>query len=636
MAPAAVRAGVLASLLVLRPALCAQPLPAEYVALRLGEVSFNTSTSNADAASWFRYGLLHLFSFGYDYATPAFRHSRENDPSFALAYAFEALTHFRPLWGFDDVNGTAAILANISGEAEAAASRQERLYVEAAREHFNRSRWNDKEARLRAAIAAFDRLAAEYPEDATAPAFAGLWRLELASTQPAAASSAETLGLAEQNLLAALAVDARHPGANHYVLHLYDVLNATVSENGLPAARLYPELAPDASHGQHMPGHIYLRLANYSAVYAADLIALEAADRVCALYGLADDESCDLWNLYHSLEYLHYAGYQCGRWKEAHGHWLRMNTTFASASAKQNAHLGWLALWWVRMEAREILEHGLFLFLTGKPFPDIACGVSPLLEPGFWTSHTESGALLAHGLCRVLRDRPGMGVGSPGRSELDALRLRLAQIPSEFGGDNAANPSPYYNHQVNLMHVEMLDAADYFVQAQEATDEASRRSLLEMAWATAADATALEEQLVAQPDSPTILFLSAHELVGILRLQSRQPADARKAFAAFGNAAALQATQLSTELGRARAKELEGCPGEAAAWYRSAAALLDPESDEEALPFWDEMQRGMKLEGGCSGKAAAGDVAASAATVPLFSFFGVVAVFVTASRAVLR
>lgn len=576
------------------------PLPEEYAALKLGEISFATSTNSTDAEAWFRYGLLHLLSFGYDYATPAFRQSRENDPSFALAYAFEALTYFWPLWATDLLDPANSVLANMTGEVMA--SEQEKLYIEAVREHFNKSRADQKEARLGAAIAVFERIASEYPQDATALAFQALWRLELASTQVDAAASAATWSLAEGNLLAALAIDPRHPGAVHYQLHLYDVLNVTVAEKGLPAARLYPSVAPDTSHGQHMPGHIYLRLANYTAVYDADFLALAAADHVCDLYGLADDEGCDLWNLYHSLEYLQYAGYQCGRWAEAHAHWLRMNTTFASASAKQHPQLGWLALWWVRMEAREILERGLLLLLAGQPFPaEIDCGVPPLLEPGFWQSHTESGALLAHGLCFVFQQRPGASASLPDRVTLNAIRERLAEIPAEFGGDDEGNPSPYYNHRVNLMHVAMLDAADHFVQAQMAGDAADAQELLQVAWDQADSAAAVEDALLAQPDSPTILFLSAHELLGILKLQTQQSSDAEAAFKAFESAASLQARQLSTELGRARARQVQGCPGDARLWYQRTAALLDMDhSDGDALPFWEAMQAGLQLEGECA------------------------------------
>jgi len=441
--------------------------------------TFPVSSTDVNAIAWFKYGLLQLFSFGYDYAGPAFVKSRENDPKFALAYAFEALNNFWPLWSKDDLEASNAIFSSIPGNATA--NHHEQLYIDAIRAHFNTSLDNDAEARHSGAVTAIALVTASHPGDSTGWAMLGLWRLVL-STKQVGAAAQNSISLADSNLKSALAIDPRHPAALHYQLHLYDSLDAAVAAKGLPAATLYPQVAQDASHGQHMPVHIQLRLANYSACFAGDSLALQAADATCALYGLAGDESCDMWNLYHSLEYLQFTGYQIGRWKEAKAMNTRMSDSMASAAAKQHPQLANLKLWFMRMDARVILDMA-FVMLPQTQLIGAAmnCTNPEGLAPGFWTSHTESGAALAHGLCQVFKYRPPSDKANPRRVALSAFRAQCVEVAGEHGGEDPTKLSPWYIHKVNLMHVAMLDAADFFVQAQDAVNSDAKQSLFTQA-----------------------------------------------------------------------------------------------------------------------------------------------------------
>ncbi|CAE8626286.1 unnamed protein product [Polarella glacialis] len=563
--------------------------------VRLGEVpqTFPVSSVDVNAIAWFKYGLLQLFSFGYDYAGPAFVKSRENDPKFALAYAFEALNNFWPVWGKDDLAASNAIFSSMPGDATA--NHHEQLYIDAIRAHFNTSLENDTEARLSEAVTAIALVTESHPGDSTGLALLGLWRLVLSAEQAGAAAQS-SISLADSNLKSALAIDPRHPAALHYQLHLYDSLDAAVAAKGLPAATLYPEVAQDASHGLHMPVHIQLRLANYTACFAADSLALQAADATCALYGLAGDEGCNMWNLYHSLEYLQFTGYQIGRWKDAMAMNTRMSNSIASAAAKQHPQLASLMLWFMRMDAREILDRA-FVMLPQTQLLDVAmnCTNPEELVPGFWTSHTESGATLAHGLCQVFKFRPSADEANPQRVALSALRARFVEVPGEYGWEEPTNLSPWYIYQVNLMHVAMLDAADFFVQAQDSVNCDAKQSLFTQAWAHAANATSIEDVLVPVADSPTILFMSAHELYGMLLLMTGEKAHAAMASMAFAKARSSQGPQLATRLGQARAKALAGLPCEAAAWYEEVLAMMDQASDKADLPFWAELQQGLAM-----------------------------------------
>jgi tetratricopeptide (TPR) repeat protein len=87
-------------------------------------------------------------------------------------------------------------------------------------------------------------------------------------------------------------VEKRHPGALHYLIHAYD--DPVHAPLGLRAARLYAQVAPAASHAQHMTSHIFFALGLWDDAIAAN----EASVRVAQSQGE---------HAYHSLLWLEYA-----------------------------------------------------------------------------------------------------------------------------------------------------------------------------------------------------------------------------------------------------------------------------------------------------------------------------------------
>ena len=65
----------------------------------------------------------------------------------------------------------------------------------------------------------------------------------------------------------------RHPAVAHYLIHSYDY--PPIADKGLEAAKRYAEVAPDASHAQHMPSHIISRRC------LARIGSLEPGERCC-------------------------------------------------------------------------------------------------------------------------------------------------------------------------------------------------------------------------------------------------------------------------------------------------------------------------------------------------------------------
>jgi len=51
-------------------------------------------------------------------------------------------------------------------------------------------------------------------------------------------------------------------GVAHYLIHSYDA--PPIAQQGVPAARRYARIAPDAPHALHMPSHIFTRVGEWT------------------------------------------------------------------------------------------------------------------------------------------------------------------------------------------------------------------------------------------------------------------------------------------------------------------------------------------------------------------------------------
>src|SRR5687768_2848854 len=98
-----VRAGVMAVVLA------AAPLHSQ----ELGTITFPTSGAPAAQAAFLE-GVKSLHSFQFDEAAVAFQRAQKIDPTFAMAYWGEAMSHNHPLWAQQDTKAAQAILQKIA------------------------------------------------------------------------------------------------------------------------------------------------------------------------------------------------------------------------------------------------------------------------------------------------------------------------------------------------------------------------------------------------------------------------------------------------------------------------------------------------------------------------------------------
>ena len=93
---------------------------AKHVQVRAGDIAFANSGSKAAQAPFLE-GLALLHDFEYERAAGAFRRAETADPSFAMAYWGEAMTHNHGIWMEQDLPAARAVLSKLGSTPDARA-----------------------------------------------------------------------------------------------------------------------------------------------------------------------------------------------------------------------------------------------------------------------------------------------------------------------------------------------------------------------------------------------------------------------------------------------------------------------------------------------------------------------------------
>jgi tetratricopeptide (TPR) repeat protein len=156
-------------------------------------------------------------------------------------------------------------------------------------------------ARQLARAKAYEALAGKYPDDDEAQIFYAVY---LAATQLPSDQSYSAYRKAAGILEKQFVKHPNHPGVAHYLIHSYDA--APIAAQGVPAARRYAEIAPDAPHALHMPSHIFTRVGAW-----ADSAATNRRSATVAKKSNEPDQAL------HAMDYMTYAYLQLARDGEA-------------------------------------------------------------------------------------------------------------------------------------------------------------------------------------------------------------------------------------------------------------------------------------------------------------------------------
>ena len=261
--------------------LIALSLAASSVALaqqgdKLGKVEFPNSCSPAVQEKLLR-GVAMLHSFYYSAAQKAFEEVAAEDNSCAIAaWGYASILMSNPLQGIG-ASPKSADLAQATidqGRKIGAKTPRERDYLEAVAAYYEDFANRPERARQLARAKAYEALAAKYPDDDEAQIFYALY---LAGTQTASDQTYSAYLKAAAILEKQFAKHPNHPGVAHYLIHSYDA--PPIAAQGLPAARRYAAIAPDAPHALHMPSHIFTRVGAWADSATTNRRSADTAQR---------------------------------------------------------------------------------------------------------------------------------------------------------------------------------------------------------------------------------------------------------------------------------------------------------------------------------------------------------------------
>src|SRR5262245_2323197 len=242
-------------------------------AAKLGHVHFDTSCETS-VSSEFDRAVALLHSFEFPAAIAGFEQVLKGDPSCGIAAWGIAMS----TWG-NPFSGLRA--AGVLREGQAAADRaqtigaktaREREYIDAAALLYRNANVNDQRTRTMAYEQAMEKIVAKYPDDLEAAAFHALAIDQNAlPTDKTFANQLKAAAILER----LFSIEPDHPGVTHYLIHSYDT--ASLAARGLPYARRYADLAPDAPHALHMPAHTFTRVGLWQESIETNIRSYEVA-----------------------------------------------------------------------------------------------------------------------------------------------------------------------------------------------------------------------------------------------------------------------------------------------------------------------------------------------------------------------
>jgi hypothetical protein len=294
----------------------AQPVPAQdaqhndqhhedLTTNQLGTVHFPASCT-VRVQMWFERGVALLHSFWYEEAQKQFEQIATDDPQCAMAHWGVAMSIWHQLWNHPDDATIKKGAAEVKqAESLHARTARERDYIAAMAAFYSGDK-AEYHTRADAYAKAMEIIYKRYPDDREGAAF---YALSLLASEPDDDTTFTNRKQAAAVLEKLFAVEPNHPGVAHYLIHSYD--KPQLAELGLPAARRYAQIAPDAPHALHMPSHIFARLGLWQDDIDSNLASIAATRKTAAMHmGGAGHQ-------FHAMDFLVYAYLQSGREADA-------------------------------------------------------------------------------------------------------------------------------------------------------------------------------------------------------------------------------------------------------------------------------------------------------------------------------
>lgn len=270
----------------------------------LGDLNHQFNISPLAKAD-FDLGLLLLHSFEYDDAREAFESALTADPNEVMTYWGLAMTHYKALWGLQNLEAGRKVMAQLGESREIrlakAENQMEREFWEGIEILYGEGELKERNQRYSDHM---EQMYLANPDNLEVAAFYSLGLMW------AGYDDQENLSMSSRVAQSIIRENPTHPGALHYMIHAND--NPDFAIEAIAAANDYAKVAPDAAHALHMPSHIYVALGMWQEVVSSNRASYDAS-----LKRVEQKQLNGKARGYHSMAWLHYGHLQLGEYDKA-------------------------------------------------------------------------------------------------------------------------------------------------------------------------------------------------------------------------------------------------------------------------------------------------------------------------------
>ena len=458
----------------------------------LGQVHMDTSCSPSVSADFDR-ALAMLHNFWFARALEAFKKVIQADPQCAMAYWGAAMTYNHPFWDAPTREDESAAWALVQkGRQTTKKTPREEMYLDAVAALYKDAGAGSKSERDEAYKNAMKAVYEKYPDNEV-KLFYGL---SILGTIKEGTPGFDRQAVAARLFEEVYAKKPEHPGALHYLIHVYDDPEHAV--DGLKAARAYAKAAAAVPHAQHMPSHIFTRLGYWEESAAANENAWRTSEDDVKRAGESGE-----YRDFHSLNYLQYAYLQLGRYRDAKRVTDMIKAEYEALPNKKTA------LDTPELQARHVRGRTIYALPDRVAYGYFDMLARYIVETGTW------------------QEVPKIPLVAPSR-DFVAMKLQLQAIAADAAGAKAAANQIVALSNEPGQHPFVKQIIT--MQAKEAEAIAARASGdIEGAMAMMNEAVAVEDSIYAlsQPPYPII---PVHELYATMLLEVKRPAEAMKHF----------------------------------------------------------------------------------------------------------
>lgn len=271
---------------------------------KLGLVNFPVSCK-AEIKSAFTRAVALLHSFAYGEAGIAFEEIAKKDSKCGMAQWGIAMSNFHIIWAPPaDEEFAAGKAAALKAAALGSSNAKERDFISAISAYYTTEGMHSD--RVTAYEKEMAKVAERNPADHEAQIFYALSILGVAYNSPPDKTYTQQKRAADI-LNKLLPTEPEHPGVSHYLIHAYDY--PELAHLGLPAARVYANIAPSVPHALHMPSHIFIRLGLWQEAIESDLASAKVAQEMVN----RRKPGTISFDALHAWDYLVYAYLQTGQ-----------------------------------------------------------------------------------------------------------------------------------------------------------------------------------------------------------------------------------------------------------------------------------------------------------------------------------